>query len=132
MLASADEARDDEAPESGVRPRVVLLPSKRPRAATSATEQTEQTERELLGEVFEDVFFETWGLVRALSPIQQPLRLGPAQVATAVLEVGSWPIDRKTAARTLRRRWPELVPGTAALDCMAHLMVDQITKTKRC
>jgi hypothetical protein len=116
--ALAEVWRDDEAPpESGVRRRVslVLVPRRAP-------------EREVLAEVGEEVFFEVWGIIRALSPLQGAwLRLGPGQLGAALLTAGEWrcaPSERPL--RVLRDRWPELVPGQAALGRLANLMVDRI------
>lgn len=123
MDALAEVWRDDDAPpESGVRRRpsaaIVLRPRRAPRAPG----------RDVLAEVGEEVFFEVWGIVRALSPLQGAwLRLGPGQLGVALLTAAEWPCEpRERPLQVLRKRWPELVPGQAALGRLAHLMVDRI------
>jgi hypothetical protein len=90
----------------------------------------EPSDRDVLIEVGEEVFFEVWGVVRVLSPLQGAwLNLGPGQLVTAALTASHWrrePGERP--AKLLRRRWRELVPGRAAMDRMAHLMVDLLCR----
>ncbi len=81
----------------------------------------------MLAEVFEEVFFEVWRVLRALSPLQGAwLRLGLVPIVTALLEAWTWDVGQERPRAILRERWPSLVPGTSALDCLAHLMVDAI------
>lgn len=84
--------------------------------------------RDVLVEVAEEVFFEVFGLVSALSPLQGPwLQLGPGQVGSALETVLTWRRrPGESPAKVLRARWPELVPGHRALGCLARLMVDRI------
>jgi hypothetical protein len=116
VLAEPLRTHDDDAPPpSGVRVRVVLL-EPAPRAVPN----------DVLLEVTEEVFFEVWSVVRALSPLQTPwFRIGLTPLATAGLEVTTWSSEKGTM-NELRRRWHELVPGVAALDRLAHLMVDAL------
>jgi hypothetical protein len=114
-VLAEDLLRDDDAPPpSGVRVRVVVLePAPRP------------AHNDVLIEVTEEVFFEVWSLVRALSPLQAPwFRMGLTPLATAGLEVTTWSCGGGTSMNEVRRRWHELVPGVAALDRLAHVMVD--------
>ena len=119
MEALADLARDDDAPPaSGVRPRTVTV-----RRATASSSQDE----DVLAEVMQEVFFEVLGVVRALSPLQGAwLRVGAAQMAVATLEITTWQIAPRQHLDVLRARWPELVPGAAGVDRLAHLMVDAL------
>jgi hypothetical protein len=123
--AIADVWRDDDAPpESGVRPRPSVAIVLRPRRAPAS----QALSRDVLAEVGEEVFFEVWGIVRALSPLQGAwLRLGLGQLGAALLTAADWPASpRERPLRVLRERWPELVPGYAAVDRLAGLMVDRI------
>jgi hypothetical protein len=113
---------DDAPPASGIRLRVPeASPPPAPPAAT-------ETEAEVLAEVAEEVFFEVWDLVRALSPLQGAwLRLGLRELGAAALRVGAWRCrGGRRPARRLRERWPELVPGHAAMDRLALVMVDAL------
>ncbi len=124
MEAVADLPRDDDTPPpSGVRPRVCAPdtgappPSPRPRGGGSAPETPS-----VLPEVAEEVFFEVWDLVRALSPLQGSW-FGARPLGVAALTVALWRGPRR---RLLRERWPELVPGYAAMDRLAEVMVDAL------
>jgi hypothetical protein len=77
----------------------------------------------VLADVAEEVFFEVWSLVGALSPLQGPwLRLGLPQLGAALLTTTAW----HDPSQGLRERWPELVPGAASMDRLAGLMVDTL------
>ncbi len=128
MDAVAELRRSDDPPESGVRTRVpspgVAAPAPTPQRVV---QNDPAGERALLAEVGEEVFFEVWDAVRLLAPLQGGwLRVGAGDVAGAALTVAGWHEDPKQCARALRRRWPELVPGTRAMDKLAWLMVDVI------
>jgi len=121
--AVAELLRSDDPPESGVRTRVVS-----PDASAPPPSRVEPTsEQALLAEVGEEVFFEVWDAVRALAPLQGNwLLVGAGDVAGAAVNVAEWNEDPKQCVKTLRRRWPELVPGARAMDKLAWLMVDVI------
>jgi hypothetical protein len=127
VQSEAELSRDDDAaPPSGVRVRVLTLrPAARARAERAAA--PERTDHDELREVAEEVFLQVWSVVRALSPLQGVwLRVGLAQVAVASVELSTWQLEEQPVAAVLRRRWPELVPGSASLDRLAHLMVDTL------
>lgn len=120
MDAAVPVFREDEAPpESGVRPRVVSIVLARPRVAP---------DRDVLADVAEEVFLEVWGMVRTLSPLQGPwMTLGAGQLGAAALTMTTWRCDPgRRPARTLRERWPELVPGYMAMGCLVRWMVDRL------
>ncbi len=138
MEVVADLLRDDDTPPpSGVRrSRWGSPPNPQPSrhvpaALALALPPSPRAEREVLTEVAGEVFFEVYGLVRALSPLQGAwLRLGLGQLGGAALTVVTWHAGKSTRslgpAKVLRRRWPELVPGHAAMTCLASLMVDAL------
>jgi len=115
------EADEEQGPISGVRvswARVVVVPTPAPAPAPA---------EDVLFDVGEQVFFEVLRLVRALSPIQTPwLRLRLSDVTNAAMVANSWHLDGEKLPTAVRRRWHELVPGVAALDQLAHLIVDQL------
>jgi hypothetical protein len=115
--AAFDLPRDDDTPPpSGVRRRVVAL--------HAGTPLPPYENPDVLVEVAEEVFFEVWGVVRALSPLQGAwLNLGLGQLGAAALTTALW---RGSPRRLLRERWPELVPGYAAMDKLADVMVDTL------
>lgn len=119
MDAAFDLPRDDDTPPpSGVRPRVAAI-----HEAALAPVAAEPSP-DVLVEVGEEVFFEVWSVVRALSPLQGAwLKIGLGPLAAAALTTGLWKGQRK---RLLRERWPELVPGYAAMDRLAEIMVDTL------
>ncbi len=125
MNAVADLPRDDDSPPpSGVRLRLAVEAPEAP-ASFEPTAPVSDVERHALAEalalVGEEVVLETWALVRALSPLQGAwLKLGLGQLGAAVFTAGAWHRGE------LRERWPELVPGYAAMDCLAGVMVDAI------
>jgi hypothetical protein len=129
MDAVADLLRDDDTPPpSGIRVRV-------PERAGSAANDLA---RDVLPEVAEEVFREVWELVHALSPLQGAwLRLGIRPLGSAVLTALRWRAGSSPrlpgpdgsalpSLAVLRARWPELVPGYAAMNCLAGLMVDAL------
>jgi hypothetical protein len=122
VLAEPLLTRDDDAPPpSGVR--VVVLESGFSGASRSYAGPRPVRDDVLL-EVTEEVFFEVWSVVRALAPLQTAwFRIGLTPLAAAGLEVSTW---SSGTSKELRRRWHELVPGVAALDRLAHLMVDAL------
>jgi hypothetical protein len=135
--AVAELPRDDDSPPpSGVRlraPAVARVTTGRdpssPLARPAPVRGTEPDDFvEALALVGDEVVFETWAVVRALSPLQGGwLKLGLAQLGAAVLTVGPWRCrEPRVTAKVLRERWPELVPGAAAMDGLAELMVDAI------
>jgi hypothetical protein len=120
---------DDGPPPSGVRLRA--LPAPAAVHVQRADPYVSVGSLEALALVGEEVFLETWEVVRALSPLQGAwLRLGLGQLGAAVLTVGAFRYGKhpRTAltANVLRERWPELVPGATAMDCLAGVMVDAI------
>ncbi len=129
MQCEAEVSRSDDAPPpSGVRPRVLTL-----RAASRAREPvadvagSPRRDEALLAEVAQEVFFEIWSVVRVIAPLQgRWLRVGLAQLAAASLHASTWQLDREPTLGVLRRRWPELVPGSASVDRLAHVMVDAL------
>ena len=81
---------------------------------------------DVLPEVVVEVVFEVWDVVRALAPLQGAWFLvGPGQVGAAVATMTAWASAPCSKTR-LRRRWPELVPGHAAMDRLVRAMVDMI------
>jgi hypothetical protein len=117
--AVADLLRDDDTPPpSGVRRRV-------PDALALTAPLPLRPDADVLREVGEQVFFEVYGLVRALSPLQGAwLRLGAGQLGGAVLTAATWRGVHRRPVKVLRRRWPELLPGHAAMSRLASVMVD--------
>jgi hypothetical protein len=107
---------DDEPPPSGVRVRVVVL------------EHASRPARDdVLVAVTEEVFFEVWSIVRALSPLGGAwFRVGLAPIASGALQASTWSCSTAKPTKLLRDRWHELVPGVAALDRLANLLVDQL------
>lgn len=81
----------------------------------------------MLAEVAGDVCAEVFDHVRALAPLQGVwFGLGWSQLGgTAISALRMWQEGGRSPA-VIRRRWPELVPGAAALDRLAWLMVDLI------
>ncbi len=119
MQAAVDLPRDDEAPASGVRLRPPAPLAIVPPPAT----------HDVLVDVTEEVFFEVLGLTVALSPLQGPwLRLGLGQLGQSLLTLTTWRRRGEKPSKLLRERWPELVPGYSAMDCLARLMVDAIAR----
>ncbi len=108
---------DDAPPPSGVRRRV--------REAAPPVASDARVVAEVAGEVLAEV----WELSRSLSPLQAPwLGVGPAQVAAALLAVARWHHEGDHPALCAGKRWPELVPGSAAMDRLAWLMVDVLCR----
>jgi hypothetical protein len=130
MDAVVDLERDDTPPPSGIRVRVLE------RAGAAAND----LDRAALPEVAEEVMREVWRLVSALSPLQGAwLRVGIRPLGSAVLVALGWRGrggarllgaggSARSAVEVLRAQWPELVPGYAALDCLAGLMVDRLCR----
>lgn len=138
MNAVAELPRDDDSPPpSGVRLRAFAfpVPSPIPAAVGSATGAL-PPEPDVLAEVAEEVFLQTWEVVRVLSPLQGSwLKLGLGHLehlgaAVSAVGAGAWRGARRgeprLTAKVLHERWPELVPGYAAMDCLAGVMVDAI------
>ncbi len=110
---------DDAPPPSGVRRRVW---GAAPPVACASDAQ-------VVAEVAEEVLAEVWELWRTLSPLQAPwLALGRAQVGAALLTAARWRHDGDHPALCIGTRWPELVPGFAAMDRLAGLMVDLLCR----
>jgi hypothetical protein len=107
---------DDEAPPpSGVRARVVPPPPAEPSDALVLAE--------VAGEVCADVF----DCVRTLAPLQGVwFGLGWNQLGGVALSAARLWQEGGRSPAVLRRRWPELVPGAAALDRLVWLMTDLI------
>jgi hypothetical protein len=125
MDAVTDLLRDEEAPPaSGVRVRVAAVRALPGTAAPSPGD----VERDVLAHIAEEVFFEVWETVRVLSPLQGAwFGLDLRRLATAALTVTGWRCGPAVKpADVLRRRWPELVPGHAAMDRLVGLMVDAL------
>jgi hypothetical protein len=117
MDAAADILREDAPPESGVR-RVRPAPEAEVRSA------------ELVAEVAGEVCAEVFALVHVLQPLQGSWsRFGVRTLGTAALTALVWP--GRCPVRILRERWPELVPGYAALDRLAWLIVDRLCPPAR-
>ena len=132
-----DLERDDGPPPSGPRLRVPASlptpePSRSPEPEPVAVPPAPPAhalpvDPEILAEVVEDVCVEVWGVTRALAPLQGAwLTMGLAPLGATLLTMARWrheghALDRKT----LRARWPELVPGHAAMGCLVGLMVDR-------
>jgi hypothetical protein len=126
--AVADLQRDlDTPPPSGVRLCVVDFQDQAGGAAPSPAAVV-APDPDVLVEVAEEVFFEVWDVVRALSPLQSSwLKIGLGQLGAAALTMGLWRRGpHQGPARLLRERWPELVPGYAAMDRLAEVMVDTL------
>ena len=108
---------DDAPPESGVRVRV--------RVARAPETAPAPSTRQVLAEVAEEVFFEVWDLSRALAPLSGPwMTVGRGALGGALLAAAR--IDEPLTRRALRARWPQMVPGFAAMDRLAWLMVDAL------
>jgi hypothetical protein len=123
----ADLPKDDDAPPpSGVRVRrsAVVLELRRGYGGVPHRDRPHRAEASVLSEVVEEVFFEVWSLVRALSPLQGAwLHPGPRDLGAAALTMATWRHPSE-----LRERWPELVPGQAGMDRLAGLMVDALCR----
>jgi hypothetical protein len=140
MDAVADLLRDDDAPpQSGIRIRVEMggpeSPTKPPHVHPSWVSTGPErpvaalpSDREVLAEVGEEVFFEVWGAVSALAPLQGKwwFAVGVGQLGAAAGTLTDLRCDPAPRAATLRARWPELVPGYAAMDRLVGMMVDAI------
>ena len=125
MDAGADLLPDDDSPPSGIRVLVV----------EAAAPVANDVARDVLPEVAHEVFREVWTLVQALSPLQGAwLRVGIRPIGCAVLTALGWRGNDGTrllgpggspgaVLGMVRERWPELVPGHAAMDCLAGLLV---------
>jgi hypothetical protein len=133
MDAVADLLRDDDAPpESGIRLRVPWTPLPGGdegsfRAAPGpAPTCAPRSDRDVLAEVGEEVFFEVWATVRALTPLQGPWlgRVGAGEIGAAAAILTGLRCGPAPRSATLRARWHELVPGYAAMDTLVGLMVD--------
>jgi hypothetical protein len=108
---------DDAPPPSGVRRRA-------PEAATPLP-----SDAQVVAEVAGEALAEVWALWRALSPLQGPwLALGAAQAGAALLAAARWRHEGEDPARCISTRWPELVPGSAAMDRLAWMMVDVVCR----
>ena len=127
MQSAADarnEDEDDAPPESGIRRRA-------PATATLARspQDTEARSAHALAEITVDACLETWQLTRRLLPLQGAWFLPSAsRLGAALLTLLSAPREGapRSAVAHLRRCWPELVPGYAAMDTLAHLLVDTV------
>lgn len=122
MLSAADARNDDDdaPPESGIRrrarPTATLAP--RPRA----TPDTEAPSTDALAAITAEACLETWELTRRLMPLQGAWFLPSAtQLGAALLTLLGAP--RGTAPS---RSWSEYLPGYAAMDTLANLLVDAI------
>jgi hypothetical protein len=124
----ADLLRDDDTPPpSGVRRHVPDATATAPLAVLPLPSLPPRSDADVLREVGEQVFFEVYGVVRVLSPLQGAwFRIDLGQVGRAVLTAATWQgaKSRRPAKKLLRERWPELVPGHGAMSRLASLMVD--------
>jgi hypothetical protein len=114
---------DDAPPESGVRRRAPLPGIAAPLPAAS--------DARVVAEVAEEVLAEVWELGRALAPLQGPwlgLGLGLGHLGAALLTAARWRHEGDHPALCIGKRWPELVPGFAAMDRLAGLMVDVLCR----
>jgi len=153
MQGTAERWVDEVPPESGVRriarrpaPSVARPAETAPHTASAAPPLAPHTasaapplapDAEVLREVGEQVFLEVWDLMLALQPLQGPwLRVGLGHMGTIALRVLGWEIEERReegatdrrGVKTLRERWPELVPGYASMDRLVGLMVDWICR----
>lgn len=104
---------DDAPPESGVRLRA---------PAPSVTRPTVVSEPPILTEVWREVFTDVLDHVTTLAPLQGGwLVLDAGKLGGALVTALGW---RRGRRRQLRERWPELVPGFAAMDLLVGQMVD--------
>jgi hypothetical protein len=108
--------RDEAPPESGVFVRL-------PRVDAAPVEST----REVLVEVTEEAVLEVLDHLRTLAPLAGPwTALDAGQLGGAAVTYLGWRCRGEGSRKMLRSRWPELVPGFAAMDRLAHLMVDTL------
>lgn len=122
MLSATDARNDDDAPpESGIRRRT------RPTATLAqpprATPDTESPSTNALAAVTAEACFETWELTRRLMPLQGAWFLpSAAQLGAALLTLLGAPRNHSAPQRS----WSEYLPGYAAMDTLANLLVDAI------
>ena len=105
-----------------------------PSPAPAAAPEVEATgEADAIAEVAGEVCGEVFGLVRTLAPLQAAwMTLGVAPLGGALMTAARWRYEGETDAKqALRDRWPELVPGHAAMGCLVGLMVDGICRRGR-
>jgi hypothetical protein len=111
---------DEAPPESGVRVRL-------PRWVAPAYAAPVESTREVLVDVTQEVTLEVLDHLRALAPLAGPwMGLDLGKLGGAALTFLGWRCQGPISRRALRSRWPELVPGFAAMDRLAHLMVDRL------
>jgi hypothetical protein len=122
MLSAADARNDDDdaPPESGIRRRVP--PTATLARSPRATPDTESRSNDALAAITVEACLETWALTRRLMPLQGAWFLPSAtQLGAALLTLLGAPRD--TAPQ---RSWAEYLPGYAAMDTLANLLVDAV------
>jgi len=126
VVSDADLERDEAPPASGPRRRALDPVAFAPAAPAN------RVEPDVMAEVAAEVCGETWELVRSLAPLQGAwLALGVGQLASGLMTAARWRHEgQRPRGATLRARWPELVPGHAAMGCLVGLMVDRLCATR--
>jgi hypothetical protein len=116
--AVAIRIEDEAPPQSGVRLRVLV-------DANAAEAAPPPSDARVVAEVAGEVLVEVWDQWRALSPLQGPwLGLRIAHAGAALLTAARWRHEGDHPVLCLRARWPELVPGFAAMNRLVGTMVD--------